>query len=497
MKRKNRLFAMLLAALMLSSAMTMTSCGGTEEESESMPETESTTAQTETEETETEPETQAIDLLPNEKYDGYTFSILSTNPDTLWGWRVSIYANEENGEPLNDAVFRRNTAIEQRYGIKITNSAELDNDQTSANAKKLAMSGDDVYSIMSYGVKWQLVDALTGCFKNLNTIDTIDFEHPWWNSEAGNLLTQHNKLYVGFNEMNTFGNEGLYAIYVNNDIIASNQLESPYELVKDGKWTLDKMYDMSTAAALDLDGNTEMSEGDVVGFISGVGLWNALLTAADQPHVRIGEDGSYILTHGTDGSIAAAEKIARLINDKNSSAYQNDQPWSMTSFSEGKALFFEGNVAHLGVMREVDIGLGVVPAPKFDENQKQYRSMMSNQTMTIAVPKTNKDPDTTGVICEALGAYSVDSLRETYYEDILKGKAARDEETIEMLDIIIDSQSIDVGVLNENSWGTIISGYFNSMRQSGAEELASYAATNKEMADKLIAKISDTYAGLE
>lgn len=493
MKRKNRILAMLLAAMMLSSAMT--SCGGTEDPAGSTSEADSAPEQTVPEET--EPETKAIDLLPDTKYDGYTFNILSTNPDTLWGWRVSIYAEEETGEPLNDAVFRRNTAIEERYGITIANSAELDNGSTSTNAKQIAMAGDDIYSIMSYGVKWQLVDALTGCFMNLNTISTIDFEHSWWNSEAGDLLTQHNKLFVGFNEMNTFGNEGLYSLYVNNDIVAANQLESPYELVKDGTWTLDAMYGMSTAAALDLDGNTEMSEGDVIGFVAGVGSWNAFLTGAEQPHVRIGEDGSYILTHGTDGSIAAAEKIARLINDKNSAAYRNDQGWSSGSFAAGSALFFEGAIADISVMREVDIGLGIVPAPKFDEAQKQYHAMMSNQTMTIAVPKTNKNLEATGVICEALGAYSSDSLRETYYEDMLKGKAARDEETIEMLDIIIDSQSIDVGVLNENSWGTIISGYFSSMRKSGATELASYAASNKKMADKLIAQISDTYAGIE
>ncbi|MBQ8185702.1 MAG: hypothetical protein IJ037_02390 [Clostridia bacterium] len=492
MKRKNQMIAMILAALMVSASMTSCSSG---DETLNTPTGAETSADTTP--VETEPETTAIDLLPDASYDGYTFNILSTDPGTLWGWRVSIYAEEENGEPLNDAVFRRNTAIEERYNITIANSAELNNTETSANAKQLAMAGDDMYAIMSYGVKWQLVDALTGCYINLNEIDTIDFAHSWWNTEAGNLLTQHNKLYVGFNEMNTFANEGLYSIYINNDIIAANQLESPYDLVRGGKWTMDAMYNMSAAAARDMDGNAEMSEEDVIGFVAGVGSWNAFLTAADQPHVIIGEDGSYILNHGTDGSIAAAEKIARLINDKNSAAYRNEQGWASDSFKAGKALFFEGCIAEISVMRDVDIGLGVVPAPKFDENQSQYRAMMSNQTMTIAVPKSNKNLETTGVICEALGAYSSESLRETYYEDMLKGKAARDEATIEMLDIIIDSQSIDVGVLNEITWGSIISGYHKSMRASGTDELASYAAQNAKMAKQKITEISEAYAGLE
>lgn len=492
MKRKNQTLVLLLAALMVSSSVV--SCGNPESTS-SDPESPEVLAEAEL--TETEPETSVVDLLPNADYEGYTFNILSTNPGTLWGWRVSIFAEEETGEPLNDAVFRRNTAIEERYNITIANSAELDNSSTSANAKQLAVAGDDLYSIISYGIKWQLSDAVNGCFINLNSVDTLDMENVWWNSEAGRLLTLHDKLFVGFSEMNTFNNEALACVYMNNDIIANNALESPYDLVREGRWTLDVMYDMSAAAARDLDGSGDMSEGDVIGYAVGVGSINSLLTSAAQPHVIIGEDGSYILNHGTESSIAAAEKIAKLINDKNSAVYLNDQGWGSASFQSGNGLFNEGVIASLGTMREADIGLGLVPSPKYDEQQENYYSMMSNQSFAIVIPKPNKELEKTGVICEALGAYSVESLRETYYESMLKEKMARDTDTVEMLDAIIDSSAIDVGVMNEVSWGTLISGYIGSIRASGAGELASYAAKNQKMADKLISKIDDTYAGLD
>lgn len=493
MKRRIQVSLVLLAALMVTSSLV--SCGNPEDTSSSDPESPEVLA--EVEPTETEPETSVIDLLPNADYEGYTFNILSTNPGTLWGWRVSIFAEEETGEPLNDAVFRRNTAIEERYNITIANSAELDNPSTSANAKQLAAAGDDLYSIISYGVKWQLSDAVNGCFINLNSVDTLDMKNAWWNSEAGKLLTLHDKLFVGFSEMNTFNNEALACVYMNNDIIADNALESPYDLVREGRWTLDVMYDMSAAAARDLDGSGDMSEGDVIGYAVGVGSINSLLTAAAQPHVIIGEDGSYILNHGTESSIAAAEKIAKLINDKNSGVYLNEQAWGSASFQAGNGLFTEGVIASLGTMREAEIGLGLVPSPKFDEQQEHYYSMMSNQSFAIVIPKSNKNLEKTGGICEALGAYSIGSLRDTYYESMLKEKMARDTDTVEMLDAIIDSSAIDVGVMNEVSWETLISGYIGSIRTSGAEELSSYAAKNQKMANKLISKIDETYAGLE
>jgi len=493
MKRRTQATLVLLAALLTASSLM--SCGSPASTSSSDPESSEVLAEAEL--TETEPETSVIDLLPNADYEGYTFNILSTNPGTLWGWRVSIFAEEETGEPLNDAVFRRNTAIEERYNITIANSAELDNSSTSANAKQLAVAGDDLYSIISYGIKWQLSDAVNGCFINLNSVDTLDLENIWWNSEAGKLLTLHDKLFVGFSEMNTFNNEALACVYMNNDIITDNALESPYDLVREGRWTLDIMYDMSAAAARDLDGSGDMSEGDVIGYAVGIGSINSLLTAAAQPHVIIGEDGSYILNHGTESSIAAAEKIAKLINDKNSGVYLNEQGWGTASFQSGNGLFTEGVIASLGTMREADIGLGLVPSPKFDEQQETYYSMMSNQSFAIVIPKPNKELEKTGVICEALGAYSVESLRDNYYESMLKEKMARDTDTVEMLDAIIDSSAIDVGVMNEVSWGTLISGYIGSIRASGAGELASYAAKNQKMADKLISKIDDTYANLD
>jgi len=49
------------------------------------------------------------------------------------------------------------------------------------------------------------------------------------------------------------------------------------------------------------------------------------------------------------------------------------------------------------------------------------------------------------VILEALAAESLYTLRPAYYDKSLKGKHARDEESVEMLDIIILSKMYDFG----------------------------------------------------
>ena len=85
---KKHSFALLFAALLTASSLT--AYGETEM-------TVTNVVPNETIATETEPETTDIDLLPEADYEGFGFHILSTDPDCLWGWRVSIYAEEEIG----------------------------------------------------------------------------------------------------------------------------------------------------------------------------------------------------------------------------------------------------------------------------------------------------------------------------------------------------------------------------------------------------------------
>jgi hypothetical protein len=200
-KKNRRSFFTFLLSLLLT--LSVVSCSGHNPESrENEPAEGVAVPSLEEIAAETEAEMSDIDLLPEADYEGYTFNILSTNPDCLWGYMVSLYAEEETGEPLNDFVFRRNTSVEDRYDIKIANSAELDSTPTSNLAKTTVQAGDDVYSIMCYGVKWQLVDAQSGCFINLHKVDSIDFAHPWWNGEKQGAITLNGG--TGIISSNTF-----------------------------------------------------------------------------------------------------------------------------------------------------------------------------------------------------------------------------------------------------------------------------------------------------
>lgn len=483
-----RILSLLIAALLCAAA---TGCA--DKEPDKIPaqsDTSPATIETETVSTESETEIDYAAALPEANYDGYTFRMLSKVQEKAYGL-LSLDADETSGDMLNDFVFERNAAIEDRYNITISNQSE---DNISAMVKKSVNGGTDEFDIVLDCVKQVVTDAPNGYYRNLWSIDAIDLNNPWWNKEAAELLTVKNRVYVAFNDFNTHIMEMLAAFYFNSDVIAQNNLTSPYTLVEQGKWTMDTMYEEAVTCAVDRDGDGVIGEGDMVGWVGGAGSFNILFNSCDSPHIYFDENGNLALSHGTEKMYDVSVKISRLMTDKSFSAYINTQPWSNDAFGNGNAAFVEGTLSQFNKLRESEAAVCVVPAPKYDESQESYRAMMSNLSMGISIPVTVMDTDKIGFLCEALGAYSHIPLRTVYYDTILKSKLARDKESVKMLDIIVENQTLDIGVINEVAYGDIISGYFFSIRDHGTEQLASVAAKDQE---KFTAKVAQLEAAYE
>lgn len=482
-----RTLSLLLAAFLLAAA---TGCSNKEPvKAPVSSDTSSTATETETAFAESETEIDYAAALPEADYDGYSFRMLSKPLEIACGL-LSLDADEASGDILNDFVFERNTAIEERYNITISNQSE---ENISSMVKKSVNGGTDEFDIVLDYVKQAVTDAPSGYYRNLWSVDAIDLDNPWWNRKAAELLTVKNRVYVAFNDCNTQIMELLAAFYFNSDIIAQNGLPSPYALVEEGKWTMDTMYEEAVTCAVDRDGDGVIGEGDMVGWVGGAGSFNILFNSCDSPHIYFDENGNLALSHGTEKMYDVSVKISRLMTDKSFSAYINNQPWANDAFANGNAAFREGSLSEFNKHRESEAAVCVIPAPKYDESQENYRAMMSNCSMGISIPITVADTDKIGFLCEALGAYSHIPLRTVYYDTILKSKLARDEESVKMIDIIVENQTLDIGVINEIAYGDIISGYFFSIRDHGTEQLSSVAAKDQEKFTAKVAQIEAAY----
>ena len=106
--KKQRILSIILAAL-----MTATACGTTAQPNGGG---DNTTSQGNTGDT-TAGETgraDAKDNLPEKNYNGAEFTILYRNE-----WAYEFVAEEENGDIINDAILRRNRAVEDRFNVTL------------------------------------------------------------------------------------------------------------------------------------------------------------------------------------------------------------------------------------------------------------------------------------------------------------------------------------------------------------------------------------------
>ncbi|MCL2776279.1 MAG: extracellular solute-binding protein, partial [Oscillospiraceae bacterium] len=205
-------------------------------------------------------------------------------------------------------------AIEEKYNITI--KAVLSGTQFN-DAKKSIQSGDnsyDVFSVPMQGATAQLAQG--GMLLDLKTVPYIDLQKPWWDQKANQELSIDNKLMFTISDLTIIDKDALFIFFFQKDVIQQYALDDPYKLVRDGTWTIEKMYDMAKVVPKDINGDGVMDDTDQYG----------LLTAGHTIHGNIISSGHFFVTKDasdmpvlniTDPIIQASyEKWINIINDK-------------------------------------------------------------------------------------------------------------------------------------------------------------------------------------
>ena len=174
--QNKKVFCAILAAMLLS-GFGLTACssgGGTE--------TKSGGANTETEtQAETETETEATMATVSAQYTGRDYggyAVRIADRDAQGDWDTfDVYAEEITGEVINDAVYSRNTLMEELLNIKIEERAFAD---PTGSTKTSITAGSDDFDMITDGLNSLSTLSTGGLLLDYNTISTIHPENEWW-----------------------------------------------------------------------------------------------------------------------------------------------------------------------------------------------------------------------------------------------------------------------------------------------------------------------------
>ena len=444
---KHRIIPFLLLASMLAA-----SCGGgptvsddTVDTSDSQP--EETTAAT------------RLTELGSKNFENRKFTIMDANdyPAT----NIIYPGDSLNGDIINDALYNRNAKIEDLYKIKIE-YVHMDPAKTGAEAvRQSVLAGDQAYDLINSTILASTLSPLSteGILANLADIPYLSLDKPWWSTLMYENLSLNGKIYFTSGDISYRIYLAPHVAYINSVLLDSYNIDTDvYDLVLNGKWTVDELFSMTKQYDQDLDGDGSMNtDNDFFGLVmqDNVLCSNALVVGAGVSLSDVGKDGLTV-SLGNENTLNVVEKLKKLAIENYSYANQNDI--YQKAFSEDRAIVCIHLMSTVinDKLRNMDSDFLIVPVPKYDEKQESYRSLVNAwNNAFVAIPK-NADEEFSGFLTEAMAYESYASVRPKFYELALKEKATRDERAKEMIDIITETAYLDFNAIYDFGSSTTI-----------------------------------------
>ena len=416
-------------------------------------------------------------LLPPVDYGGYEVRVLNNISNFAY---TNIGEEGLTGESLDDAIFNRNKTVEDALNVLFAIEQKEYYD-TSSTIQNVVAAGEDAYDFYTCDLNILLGHAMSGYDINALTIDTLQFDRPWWNRQAIDSVSIGDAVYGFFGDLHTGYFESHNTVVFNKNILNDLNLADPYECVYNNEWTLDTMIGMMDAAKIDTDGDGKWTVEDQYGFSMYEGNWSiAFIVGSGEFIVQKDENNLPVWNGLSERYITVFEKVAAGVfgeSTNNALKARGTLPGNLElyrlMFIYGRALFLVTQIGVLKNMRDVEFELGVVPSPKYDEDQKDYVSLIFQGANAVGVPMTNPDPERTGLVLDYLAAASTETVRDIYMNQTLDFKYIQDKESQEMLDIILSTGTFEIAAVYD--WGGI-AGQVMTLLNAGKTTLASTAA---------------------
>ncbi len=361
------------------------------------------------------------------------------------------------GSDIDDKVYERVLKTEEYLGVDIIAENGGIYTEYTGKLETAVTAGDDAYQMVLTHVYQGVSNFITqNRIRPFGDFSSINLEADYWSTDLMEDLAINDHLYLGYND---FCLSSCYVIGFNKDMVTENQKDigdsTLYELVEEQKWTLDKFINYSKLVYKDSNGNSTADIEDTYGF---AGLaWVPLISfqlAADIPIVAREADTGRLyvspLVDNKDKISELDEMIYDFINDKSTFTWAPLEQWGNTEslhLASGRVMFETLNNFDLVSVKESDVKVGVLPYPKWDEKQENYKTMSWNGY--IVIPTTVKNLEMVGDTVEML-AYNSGDVTTAFYETLLGAKVADAPDDVKMLDIIWATQVSDYAMALNN-----------------------------------------------
>ena len=354
-------------------------------------------------------------------------------------------AKEASSERVAQAMYERNCDAEEYLGVLITINNEHNGTWNVRAAYNDVIRNDvkDLHTIdiitMQTACSFVTL-AQEGLLKNLTDVKSFDFDAPWWVPDMVGQYGMNGNLYGVYGDMTLSLYASMSTIYFNAKLVSDYSIESPYDMVRNNTWTLENMIKNAKLVEETVDGEYDPMT-NKMGFLGLHTAQRTWLAALDLDLVDRNEDtGELTVPKGpSDKLISVFDMFFDLFENENAFYVSSTSSANHQAFMNGTVLYMLTFLDGVRNFRGMEDDYGLVPMPKYDDQQEKYLTSSGTSSMW-ALPSTASDEENelSAKLMEVLANFGKKNVIPEYYEISLGYTYARDENVMQMLEIMRD-----------------------------------------------------------
>jgi len=410
---------------------------------------------------------------------------------------MNILSDEITGSSVQDAKYTAREKVESLYNVKLVEErAPWDN--RLVPIQTACQTGDTTYDVAFLYSSHIGTLTTSGYLNNMYEIESADITKPWYDQRIRTDGTIKNKyLFYLLSDAQLMALEGTWAIFYNKGIAETVNLENPYDYVRSGKWTFEKLKEMaSSAASLNGDDSWSFSQTghSIYGMASFKNFINAAVTGCGEFYVlKDSEDVPYYAFGQSETVYDVAERIVALTGATADGTYisanSTGKHYLNDIFKQGRSLFCGAELkAAANELNDMADEFGLLPIPKYNEDQESYYSNILWSSLMYTIPTCVKDVEKTAVIMDALSYYNYDLVVPMYSERV-SYRGLKDADSVEMVNLIHDTRYFVWGITY--GWLTSIEPEINTKLDAGISAIAGNVKSSAKLIPVNIQKTLD------
>ena len=385
----------------------------------------------------------------NLRFDGTTINILHRTDSN----RNEFFVEDQNGESVNDAVFRKNANVQEQFGVTlefygIPGAYEQQKDFVNTCINSL-QAGADAYDLFCGYSMTGATLAVEGAVQDMTQYPILEFDKPWWPESLISKATINDGIYFASGDIAPSFLYMMYLIVFNKDLFTDFhklQANDLYSLVYDGKWTIDRLIEFTQGVYLDQDGDNSSSEADRYGLVITTVPFDSFYTASDLYTVELDKDGAFVMSDDlfSQKTVDLLDKVCNLLHTSGDAYIKTDT----AHFKTGNSLFIiQAASITANHLTDVDFTYGVLPMPKYSDDQENYRTALSFPYTMYMISASAPDAEAAAATIELLAYQSYVNVTPAIFEESMKLRYADQSDDAFMFDIIRENVVIDIGRL--------------------------------------------------